>query len=92
MLTKERFPMNVRALRFAMFELLRNHVEEMESFEDFDNFPESCLLKCVVSNHWVVNFIRPVMLILIYILRNGNIYSLPVHLLQSDATFLCSWL
>ena len=32
--------MNVRALRFAMFELLRNHVEEMESFEDFDNFPE----------------------------------------------------
>ena len=84
--------MNVRALRFAMFELLRNHVEEMESFEDFDNFRESCLLKCVVSNHWVVNFIRPVMLILIYILRNGNIYSLPVRLLQSDATFLCSWL
>lgn len=67
MLTKEKIPVNVRALRFAMFELLRNHVEEMESFEDFDNFPESCLLKCVVSNHWVVNFIRPVMLILIYI-------------------------
>ena len=40
MLTKEKIPVNVRALRFAMFELLRNHVEERESFEDFDNFPE----------------------------------------------------
>ena len=35
MLTGKKFPMNVRALRFAMLELLRNHVEEMESFDGF---------------------------------------------------------
>ena len=67
MLTGKKSPMNVRVLRFAILELLRNHVEEMDSFKDFDNFLESCSSKSVLSKHWVVNFIRPVMLLLIYI-------------------------
>ena len=33
-----------RALKFATLRLLRNHVEEMGSFENLDNFLESCLL------------------------------------------------
>ena len=44
MLTEKKIPMDIRALRFAMLELLRNHVEEMESFEILDNFLESCSL------------------------------------------------
>ena len=67
MLTGKKFPMNVRALRSAMLELVRNHVEEMESFDDFNIFLESCSSKNVVSKQWVVNFIGPVMLMLIYI-------------------------
>ena len=33
MLTGKKFPMITRAFRFAMLKLLRNHVEEIESFE-----------------------------------------------------------
>ena len=52
-----------------MLELLRNHVEEMESLEDFDKFPELCSSKNVLSNHWVVKFVNVIsaMLMLIYI-------------------------
>ena len=67
MITGKKVPMNVRELRFGMLELLRNHVKEMEIFEDFDIFLESCSFKSVLSKQCIVNFIRPVMLMLIYI-------------------------
>ena len=35
MLIGKKFPMNLRTLGFAMLELLRNHVEEMENFGRF---------------------------------------------------------
>lgn len=43
MLTGGKFPTNITALRFAMLELLRNHVE-MESFEGFERFSQSIRL------------------------------------------------
>ena len=68
MQTEKEFPTEVRAFRFAMLKLLRDHVKEMESFEDFHNFLESCSSKRVLfSKHWVVHFMRSIMLILIYI-------------------------
>ena len=54
---EKEFPTEVRAFRFAILKLLRDHVEEMESFEDFHNFLESCSSKrALFSKHWVVHF------------------------------------
>ena len=41
--------------------------ERNGNFEDFDIFLESCSSKSVLSKQCIVNFIRPVMLMLIYI-------------------------
>ena len=83
--------MNVRALRFAMLELLRNHVEEMESFEDFDNFLESCSSKSVLSKHWVVNFKRPVMFILIYIcVKPEGDFALHLYACHKMMPYFCT--
>lgn len=38
----------------------------MGSSEDFDNFLESCSFKSVPSKHWSEQFMKPVMLMLIY--------------------------
>ena len=59
--------MNVTALRFPMLELLKTHVKEIKCFEDCHNFLESCSSKSVLSKHWVLNFLRPVMLRLIFV-------------------------
>ena len=67
MLTGKNFPMNVRALRFAMTELLRDYVREMKSFQDLAHFFVACSSKSMLSKHWVDNLIRPVMLIMMYV-------------------------
>ena len=51
MLTGKTFPMNVRALRFEMLELLRDHVGKMKSFQDLACFLDACSLKSMLSKH-----------------------------------------
>ena len=51
MLTGKKFPMNVRALHFAMFELLRDYVGEMKSFQDLAHFLDASSSKSMVSKH-----------------------------------------
>ena len=55
MLTGEKFLINVRAFRFAMLELIRNHVEELESFEDFDNIPGIMFIQKCCKFHETCN-------------------------------------
>ena len=67
MLIGKKFPMNIRALHFAMLELLRDHVGDMKSFQDLADFLDACSSKSMLSKHWVDNLIRPIMLIMIYV-------------------------
>ena len=63
----EKIPMNVRALYFAMLELLRNCVGEMKSFQHLVHFLDACSSKSMLSKHWADNLIRPVILIMMYV-------------------------
>ena len=75
MLLGKKFPMNVRALRYAMLEIMRGHVEHLDSFVSFNEFLESFFKEekeneeeeNKLAKHWVVNFIKPMLLILLYI-------------------------
>lgn len=66
MLLGKKFPMNVRALRFVLLELLIDFKDQMSQYNDLDSFIDS-LPTTRLSKHWVENFIKPVLLILLYI-------------------------
>ena len=76
----KKFCMNVRALCFAMLELLRSYVREMKSFQDLARFLDACLSKRMLSRRWFNNLIRSVMFIMMFIrvLREGD-FSLHLH-------------
>ena len=59
--------MNVRALRFAVVELLRGFVDDMVCREDLDQFLKKVPSKSVLAKHWVNNLIKPVFLMMLYI-------------------------
>ena len=59
--------MNVRALRFAVVELLRGFVDDMVCREDLDQFLKKVASKSVLAEHWVNNLIKPVFLMMLYI-------------------------
>ena len=63
-ITGKKFPINVRALHFAMFEVLQDYVGETKSFQDFAHFLDACSSKGMLSKHWVENLIRSVILIM----------------------------
>ena len=67
MLTGKKFPMNVRSLRFAFFELLHGFVDEIMCREDLDQFLKEIPSKSVLAEHWVNNLIKPVFLMMLYI-------------------------
>ena len=67
MLLGKKFPMNVRALRFVLLELLFDYKEEMSRYDDLDSFIASRSTTNRLSKHWVENFIKPVLLVLLYI-------------------------
>ena len=63
-ITGKKFPMNVRALHFAMFEVLQDYVGKTKSLQDFSHFLDACSSKGMLSKHWVENLIRSVILIM----------------------------
>ena len=80
MLTGKKLTMKVRALRFAMFELLRDYVGEMKSFQDLVNFLDACSSRKMLPKEWIDNLIISVMLIMVYVRdeREGD-FSLYFH-------------
>ena len=67
MLIGKKFPMNIRALRFVVLELLRGFVGDMIEHNDLDRFLSSVSSKSRLAQHWVDNFIKPMFLIMLYI-------------------------
>ena len=63
-ITGKKFPMNVRALHFAMFEVLQDYVGKTKSLQDFSHFLDACSSKGMLSKHWVENLIRSVIVIM----------------------------
>ena len=67
MLTGKKFPMNVRALRFVVVELLHGFIDDTFCREDLDQFLKEVASKSVLAEHWVNKLIKPVFLMILYI-------------------------
>ena len=64
MLLGKKVPMNVRALRLLMSEILRGHINDIFCFNDLISYFENASSKSITSKHWVENLIKPVLLMM----------------------------
>ena len=67
MLTAKLFPMNVRALRLLVEELLRRHISEIESYTDLISYLEDISTKSLTAKLWIDNLIKPVLLMMKFV-------------------------
>ena len=67
MLSGKAFPMNVRALRLVLEEILSSYIGEISSYNDFDKFLDETALRSRTAKHWTNNFIRPVLLMMLFV-------------------------
>ena len=67
MLLGKKFPMNLRAFRFIVIELLRGHVERMSSYDELELWFSQLCKKSVLAEHWFKNLIKPLFLMLLYV-------------------------
>ena len=66
-LAGKKFPMNIRALRFVVIELLRGHMDNMFKYDDLTKFLDDVSAKSRLAEHWVCNLIKSVLLIVLYV-------------------------
>ena len=67
MLSGKKFPMNVRALRLVVLEILRGKIDEVSTYSEFENFLNEQSKKGITCSHWINNLIRPVLLMMLYV-------------------------
>ena len=67
MLIGKKFPMNVRALRLVVTELLHGFVDNIKDYNAFDLFLKRISEESILSKHWMKNLVQPVLLMLLYI-------------------------
>ena len=67
MLVGKKYPMNMRALRFVVFELLRDLIEEVSSYQEFLLLLDGLSAQSLLAEHWIENLIRPVLIMMIYV-------------------------
>ena len=79
MLTGKKFPMNIRALRFAVLELLRDFVDDVTSYDELQIKLNDVSKKSILAEHWINNLIRPVFLMMLFI-RAEREGEFPLHL------------
>ena len=82
MLIGKKFPMNMRALRFAVLELLRGYVDnaDVDSYDNLDSLLCDLATKSIQAEHWINNLIKPVFLMMLYLRaeREGE-FALHLH-------------
>ena len=66
MLSGKKFPMNLRALRMIVEELLRNHITNMEDCIDLEAFLKIASERSLTAKHWVENLIKPIFICLLF--------------------------
>ena len=65
-------PKGLRAFRFVAIELLREHIEEMGSYDEMEcQFSRVCKTSAL-AEHWINDFIKPLFLILLYVHAEGE--------------------
>lgn len=57
----------MRALCFAILELLRDQIDLLECFDDIAKFFGGCSTRSLLSKHWIDKLLRPLFLMLLYI-------------------------
>ena len=69
MLIGKKFPMNMRALRLAAFEILRDHVDlgNITCYDGLIDVLESLGQKSNLAEHWIENLIKPVLLMMMFV-------------------------
>ena len=79
MMTAKKFSMNIRALRFAVMELLKGSIDDVYSYEDLEKRMEDLIGKSMIAEHWINNLIRPVFLMMMFV-RAEREGEFPSHL------------
>ena len=79
MMTGKKFPMNIRALRFAVMELLRGFIDDIYSYEDLEKRMEYLAQNSMIAEYWINNLIRPVFLMMLFV-RAEREGKFPLHL------------
>ena len=93
MMTGKKFPMNIRALRFAVMELLKGFIDDVYSYEDLEKRMEYLAQKSMIAEHWINNLIRAVFLMMLFV-RAEREGEFPLHLYacrQMIPYFFCCW-
>ena len=67
MLLGKKYPMNVRALRFVVIELLRGNIDAISNYDELIQWLDDLCTQSVLSEHWVKNLVKPVLLMLLYV-------------------------
>ena len=66
MLLGKKYPMNVRALRFVVIELLKGNIGDLHSYNELVEWLDKLCSQSLLSEHWIKNLIKPVLLMLLY--------------------------
>ena len=67
MLIGKKFPLNVRALRIVVIELLRNIIKADTTQGDMISTFQTLSKKSILAKHWIDNLIYPVFLMMMYV-------------------------
>ena len=67
MLIGKKFSMNIRLLRLVVFELLLGLVDEIVDNNYLIFFLDSLAIKSYLAKHWMNNFIKPVLIVMLYV-------------------------
>ena len=79
MLSGKKFPMNVRALRIVVIELLRDVIDTTASHDEIHLTLELLSSNSKLAKHWINNLIHPVLVMMLYI-RAEREGDFPLHL------------
>ena len=78
MLQGKKYPMNLRALRFVVMELLQDILNESDSYQDLLSTLDDLSSKSLLAKHWIQNLINPVFIAMLY-LRAEREADFPLH-------------
>ena len=75
MLLGKKFPMDVRALRFVVLELLPGQLDNISSHAGLVRWLDERCLHSVLSEHCIKSLIKPVLLMLLYVRAEKDYYT-----------------
>ena len=65
MLIGKKFPMNMRAWRLVVIELLRGYINDIRSYKELLCFLDTLSSHSILAEHWINNLIKPVLIMML---------------------------